>query len=41
MKVLGITGQFKGGRAAVAAYGAACGERDCGFDEVQGSVRLR
>jgi hypothetical protein len=40
-EVVGITGQFKGGRAAVEAYAAACGEFDCGFDEVQQSIRLR
>jgi hypothetical protein len=40
-EVVGVTGLFKGGRAAVAAYAAACGEFDCGFDEVQQSIRLR
>jgi hypothetical protein len=40
-EVFGITGQFKGGRAAAAVYAVACGEFDCGFDEVQQSVRLR
>jgi hypothetical protein len=40
-EVLGITGQFKGGRASAAAYAAACGETDCGFDQVEQSVRLR
>jgi len=40
-EVLGTTGQFKGGRAAVAAYAAACGEFDCGFDEVHTTIRLR
>jgi hypothetical protein len=39
--VVGITGKFKGGRAAAAAVAYACGEFDCGYDEVLQSVRLR
>jgi hypothetical protein len=39
--VVGITGQFKGGRAAAAVVAYACGEFDCGYDEVLQSVRLR
>lgn len=40
-EVIGITGQFKGGRADAAAYAVACGEFDCGFDEEHLSIRLR
>jgi hypothetical protein len=40
-EVLGITGQFKGGRAAAVVFAVACGQVDCGIDEVQQAVRLR
>ena len=41
VEVFGITGKFKGGRASAAAFAYACGEFECGYDEVVGSVRLR
>jgi hypothetical protein len=41
VEVFGFTGLFKGGRAAADVFAAACGAFDCGFDEVQASVKLR
>jgi hypothetical protein len=41
IEVFGITGKFKGGQAAAAASAYACGEFECGYDEVVRSVRLR
>jgi hypothetical protein len=40
VEVFGFTGLFKGGRAAADVFAAACGAFDCGFDEVQASVKL-
>jgi hypothetical protein len=41
VEVFGYSGQFKGGRAASVTVAYACGEFECGYDEVDQSVRLR
>jgi hypothetical protein len=41
VEVFGYSGQFKGGRTASLTVAYACGEFECGYDEVDQSVRLR
>jgi len=40
-EVFGDNGKFKGGRAVSVAFGFACNQFECGFDEVDSIVKLR
>lgn len=41
MEIFGDNGLFKGGKVEVLAFGQACNEVDCGFDEATATVSLR
>jgi hypothetical protein len=41
VEVIGITGKFKGGRVASVSDAYACGFSDCGFAEVDQTIKLR